>query len=178
MTDFAEADLDQLDLPQAAAVLEGLLLRRWEPRDPRPFKERLISGASWRQEQRAEAYKTPATGYSRRRPPSLSRRSFANSESCPRSRPTFAANQEALNRIWKRYGAASDHCGMRWRSRRQLPSRDGKSTRRRPAIPPQVTDRQRHVLDKLLSIYLEAGDWPTHAYLEQELEDGGIELEP
>lgn len=42
---------------------------------------------------------------------------------------------------------------------------------------PTVTDNQRLVLDELRRIYLDTGDWPTHAYLEQELERKGIDLD-
>lgn len=42
---------------------------------------------------------------------------------------------------------------------------------------PKVTDSQRQVLDELRSTFLDTGDWPTHAYLEQALEDKGIELD-
>lgn len=45
------------------------------------------------------------------------------------------------------------------------------------SVRPQVTERQRRVLDKIREVYLETGDWPTHVYLEQELEDEGIELD-
>jgi hypothetical protein len=42
---------------------------------------------------------------------------------------------------------------------------------------PQVTDSQRAVLETLHRIYLDTHDWPTHAYLEQELEEHGVELD-
>jgi hypothetical protein len=44
-------------------------------------------------------------------------------------------------------------------------------------LRPQVTPSQQRVLDELLAIYLKSGDWPTHAYLEQELEGEGIDLD-
>jgi hypothetical protein len=46
-----------------------------------------------------------------------------------------------------------------------------------PDFRPRVTDRQRRVLDELPRIYLKTGGWPTPAYLEQELEEQGIELD-
>src|SRR5579862_3306867 len=42
---------------------------------------------------------------------------------------------------------------------------------------PVVTDEQRRVLDELRRIFLESADWPTHAYLEQVLEEQGIDLD-
>ena len=43
-------------------------------------------------------------------------------------------------------------------------------------VRPTVTEAQRTVLRTILDIYLESGKWPPHAFLEQELEARGIEL--
>jgi hypothetical protein len=42
---------------------------------------------------------------------------------------------------------------------------------------PHVTDRQQKALDEIRRIYLDTADWPTHAYLEQQLEEQGIDLD-
>jgi hypothetical protein len=42
---------------------------------------------------------------------------------------------------------------------------------------PKVTDQQQQVLDEMRRIYLDTADWPTHAYLEQQLEEQGIDLD-
>lgn len=41
----------------------------------------------------------------------------------------------------------------------------------------EVSDNQCRVLEILREVYLESGDWPTHGYLEQQLEFEGIELD-
>lgn len=53
----------------------------------------------------------------------------------------------------------------------------GSGTEEAERVRPIVTARQRTVLEMLHAIYLETHDWPTHAYLEQQLEEQGIDLD-
>jgi hypothetical protein len=65
-----------------------------------------------------------------------------------------------------------------WKGNRENPRRrDTKGSRLADEAWPEVTEGQRAALEEILTTFLALGEWPNHAYLDQQLHDRGFDLD-
>jgi hypothetical protein len=162
VTSSDSSDIDQLDLSEVASSLENLLIARGRgsserEHDFKALRKRLLEEAP------GEAV------------PSFLRtvRNLQQFWGYIRKWPTYAQRDE---QIWSAF--APLHETLEREAHPEASAEEAELDQRTPeSLRPQVTRKQRAVLDELRRIYLEWAEWPTHAYLEQQLEDQGIDLD-
>lgn len=150
----ASNEIDSLSLPEVASALENLLVSRGrggaeKERDYQALRRRLID--------EAPEDKIPSFLRTCRNLPQF----WGYIKKWPR----YAERDE---QVWSAFAPLHDALES------DVADSGTEGTEGARAI---VTERQRTVLETLHAIYLETHDWPTHAYLEQQLDEQGIDLD-